>query len=350
MHRAGKSRAAPAGRFLRVLLPLEPDSVAAVPDPACGEVVGERRERAAGAAGWRQRAGVRQLPAGDLLTLEEGYHRAFVVGDLDLLRHAAAGAVGATDGANGAGAHGADHGEVMGPEEAWGVCASRDAQFPFLLAAYQHFARAGWRVSSGLKYGATYLLYGDDTVPVQHAANSEDGNGATGRTAKGTAHGHAPFAVYVLPPRAHCTRSTQCATTRKRGRGNEALNPTGGGGDGGDGGGTVAAVDGSEATETWTDIQSFTRLAAHVSKRFIVAYASYSSLSGGANGESAAGAGGGGHGAGNGDSGEGCKVEERGGGIVNLADMDRIKIRELHLNRWLPAQMGGGVVGEALRH
>ena len=143
-------RAVISGRFFRVL-----------PQPAGGDEIGEdgsgcRRESSRvpfqAGDGWRQRAGVRQLPTGDMLTLEEGFHRAFEVGDLDILFAEEALEEEPQEPA----------GAVMVREEAWQICASCDAQFPFLLAAYQHFTRAGWRVASGLKYGATYLLYPTD--------------------------------------------------------------------------------------------------------------------------------------------------------------------------------------------
>ena len=343
------ARAVPDGRFLRVLPALV--SVA-TGDSAEGEDCeggkgggiggsGERRDRAG--AGWRQRAGVRQLPAGDLLTLEEGYNRAYVVGDLEIVYPSA----GLTDAGCPPSTHGANDGGVMGLEEAWGVCMHRDAHFPFLLAAYQHFTRAGWRVSSGLKYGATYLLYGDTAAaPAQHTACNEDGDGAamhTPNASGGSAHGHAPFAVLVLPPRSHHTRTALCATSRKRARGTEASEHVHYEGPRDNSGGT--AVDGSEATETWTNIQSFTRLAAHVSKRFIVAYTSYASLPGGAHGGQGEGQGEGtgrGDGIGSGDSGEMGRREREFGGIVHVAHMDRIKVRELHVNRWVPAQVASG--------
>ena len=283
------------GRFLRLL-----------PEP--GGCIGESGADGSGAwressggeergAAWRRRAGVKQLDGG-MLSLEEGFHRAHVVGNLDILR--------ASDAAEGV---------VMGKEETWRACASRDAQFPFLLAAYQHFVRAGWRVSSGLKYGATYLLYAN-AGDVQGKHNIPRPNGADDAARRDSAdsmppqHGHAPFAVCVLPPTRSCS-GTHCPTKRKREHGEEAEQCEGKRQE-------RTTADGSEATEDWTTIQSFTRLAAHVSKKFIIAYASYSSGPGGGDG------GGGG-------------TQERARGIVDLKDMDRVRIREFHVNRWLPA-------------
>ena len=215
---------------------------------------------------------------------------------------------------------------------AWLECARRDAHFPFVLAAYQHFVRAGWRVSSGLKYGATFLLYASDTPAPPREAGSE-ARGAQG----GAPHGHAPFAVYVLPPRVLHKRGAGLLSpgTRKRRQGDdeaEAGSPQGGG----DAGSAGSEADGAEASEDWTAIQSFTRLAAHVSKRFIIAYTSYTPASGGC---AAAGEGDadprGVDGGGRAEADWHASRKGGGRGIENLQDMQRIAIRELHLNRAL---------------
>ena len=308
----------PDGCFLRVL--------AAGDDGVGGAGAGAGARAGGGAAGrappragegWRQRAGVQQLPAGVLLTLHEGFHRASAVGDLDILRPPARAPAPPA---------------VLRPEEAWLECARRDAHFPFVLAAYQHFVRAGWRVSSGLKYGATFLLYASDTPAPPREAGSE-ARGAQG----GAPHGHAPFAVYVLPPRVLHKRGAGLLSpgTRKRRQGDdeaEAGSPQGGG----DAGSAGSEADGAAASEDWTAIQSFTRLAAHVSKRFIIAYTSYTPASGGC---AAAGEGDadprGVDGGGRAEADWHASRKGGGRGIENLQDMQRIAIRELHLNRAL---------------
>jgi hypothetical protein len=346
-----RARAVISGRFFRVL-----------PQPAgCGEIGedggGYRRESSRvpfqAGDGWRQRAGVRQLPTGDMLTLEEGFHRAFEVGDLDILFAEKPQEEEPQEPA----------GAVMVREEAWQICASCDAQFPFLLAAYQHFTRAGWRVASGLKYGATYLLYPtaessqgpkeaenkqgiDDTIQGQGAAKSTEDSGACGGTVSSTTTGHAghaPFAVFVLPPNL-AARGTACPTSStKRKRASSDDEADGSQNEGllvcrRQGGGEEAAYrfDGSEAWGDWTTIQSFTRLAAHVSKKFIIAYASYSCRPRGV------GDGAGGRNRGGGSGGDGGEAL----GLESFADMSRINIREFHLNRWHPAPESGRVGAE----
>jgi len=301
-----RDAAVPVGRFLRVLT-VEDSAGSASALPPCPRT----------GAGWRQRAGVQQLPSDMLLTLHEGYQRAFAVGDLDILREPAP-----------------TQTAVLSKEEAWLECARRDAHFPFLLAAYQHFLRAGWRVSSGLKYGATFLLYTTDTLRQQREGSSEDRDAESGAQ-----HGHAPFAVYVLLPRALHKRGAGLLppTTRKRQHSGETAPDSAE-----DGGSGSADDDGAEASEDWTAIQSFTRLAAHVSKRFILAYTSYTpaSRNGAPAGGRSGGAAGDGDRQGGDDGGNSCAEQKtscgRGvRGIETLDDMQRICIRELHLNRAL---------------
>jgi hypothetical protein len=305
-----RAAAVPVGRFLRVLV---------VEDSAGGAVAGGVWRAPCPRTGgtWRQRAGVQQLPADMLLTLHEGYQRAFAVGDLDILREPAPAQTA-----------------VLCKEEAWLECARRDAHFPFLLAAYQHFSRAGWRVSSGLKYGATFLLYTADTPRRQREGSSEARDAESG-----SQHGHAPFAVYVLLPRGLHKRGTGLLlpTMRKRRHSGEAAPDSAD-----DGGRGSADDDGAEASEDWTAIQSFTRLAAHVSKRFILAYTSYTPAFG--DGAPAGGGNGGAAGDGNRQGGEdggnsGAEQKTSCGrrvrGIETPDDMHRISIRELHLNRAL---------------
>jgi hypothetical protein len=327
----------PAGRFLRVLRDAGPGPGGVPGTPASsghasrdGEDGGARRS-----AGWRTRAGVRQLPPGDLLTLQEGFHRAFAVGDLDIVREPAATAAefsaehSAAEHAAAGASHRRAEGAAMSEEEAFLLCASRDASFPYLLAAYQHFVRAGWTVTSGLKYGATYLLYpgcasaGRDKPragayePVSISSGQEDLPGA--------AHGHAPYAVYVVLPR--LSGSAHGLAKRKR-DGNEAVST----------GGSVpemAAQEGNEQSLSWAAMQSFSRLAAHVSKKAIVAYVSISGASSPAPASAAACL----------DlPGPGCVSSgTRGEPIfpqLHAADMKRITVQERHLNRWVPASSG----------
>ena len=303
---SARATAVPFGRLLRVLTVEDStcSSSALPPCPRTGE-------------GWRQRAGVQQLPSDMLLTLHEGYQRAFAVGDLDILRDPAP-----------------TQTAVLSKEEAWLECARRDAHFPFLLAAYQHFLHAGWRVSSGLKYGATFLLYTADTPRHQREGSCEARDAESG-----VQHCHAPFAVHVLLPRGLHKRGAGLLppTTRKRRHSGETASDSTA-----DGGRGSADDDGAEASEDWTAIQCFTRLAAHVSKRFILVYTSYIPAS--RNGAPAGG--GNGDAAGDGDrqAGEdGCNsgAEQKTScgqgvrGIETLDDMQRISIRELHLNRAL---------------
>ena len=318
---AGDSRlrAVPAGRFFRVLRD-EPDQAGAVlsPDDApgsnqVGQDCGVQRAK------WRTRAGVRQLPTGDLLTLQEGFHRAFVVGDLALVHESVPAAaeqsppcpnlLGEHTNAPGASHRRASY-TTMNQEEAWHVCTSRDATFPYLLAAYQHFVRAGWALSSGLKYGATYLLY---PAPAEiELASACPGTSSCGRSSSaGAAHGHAPYAVYVVPPRLPV--SAQGVQKRKR------QEPASEGARGGGVLGTTQkGITVSEPSERWAAVQSFSRLAAHVSKKAIIAYVSYPLESPDQEGKKC------------------CRSDDM---VIEAADMKRMKIRELHLNRWMPASL-----------
>lgn len=319
---AGDSRlrAVPAGRFFRVLCD-EPEQAGAVlsPDDApgsnqVGQDCGLQRAK------WRTRAGVRQLPTGDLLTMQEGFHRAFVVGDLDLVHESVPAAAehgppcpnfhGGHTNASGASHRRASY-TAMNQEEVWNVCTSRDPTFPYLLAAYQHFVRAGWALSSGLKYGATYLLYPAPAEIEQASANP--GTSSCGRSSSaGAAHGHAPYAVYVVPPRLPVTAQG----VQKRKRQEPASEGAGGGGVQGT---TQEGIAGSESSERWAVVQSFSRLAANVSKKAIIAYVSYPLESPDQAGKKC------------------CRGDDK---VIEAADMKRMKIRELHLNRWMPASSG----------
>ena len=234
MEEGHRVRAVPAGRWLRILDPRADDGP---PESlAC-------RRRSEPVPGWRPRAGVRQLPASELLCLEEGFHRAFVLADLDICAPPPA-----------------PEGTLLRAEEAWLECSRRDRNFPFRLAAYQHFSRSGWRLASGLKYGATYLLY----------ASTDEAPGAID-------HGHAPFAVYLVPPKEPLVGSAGChGTKRKRGEGQVEHTNRGQGDkddaevlaqDATDTSWCGAAANGSEATLEWRAIQGTIRLASHVSKK-----------------------------------------------------------------------------------
>ena len=107
-----RAAAVPVGRFLRVLV---------VEDSAGGAVAGGVWRAPCPRTGgtWRQRAGVQQLPADMLLTLHEGYQRAFAVGDLDILREPAPAQTA-----------------VLCKEEAWLECARRDASVSSLWVSF----------------------------------------------------------------------------------------------------------------------------------------------------------------------------------------------------------------------
>lgn len=288
-------RAVPAGRFLRLLRdePHQADPLPSPDVPRTSQVGHEGSERR---AAWRKRAGVRQLPTGDLLTLEEGFHRAFVVGDLDIV-HQSVPVASEDSSPCHKHARSWEFAVAMSHDEAWHECTSRDATFPYLLAAYQHFVRAGWALSSGLKYGATYLLY-PATTSAQQASACRGASSSRSDACAGAAHGHAPYAVYVVPPR---LLANTPGGGQKRKRLESARDYAAGDVIGTTQGGYTC----SEPSERWAAIQSFSRLAAHVSKKAIIAYVS-------------------------------CSSEP-----PNPASYGScIEIRELHLNRWIPASSG----------
>jgi len=130
------------------------------------------------------------------LSLEEGFFLAFEKGALSI---SAPGSEGYLD------ASGAKR-----------LFSSVQPHFAAFSAAYSHFRREGWEVTSGLKYGVDYLLYPPERAP--------------------QAHSHAPFSVLVHIPNRVVAGEANEATQSKAGWG-------------------------CEVTLSWKTIQGYSRLA-----------------------------------------------------------------------------------------
>ena len=139
------------GRLLRVV----------APDPSAGldwlRTAGLARQNA-------KRPRIQDASGAQLvqLSLEEGFFLAFEAKSLRIL---------------------SSNGVQLDAPSAERLFAELQPRFAAYAAAYAHFRRAGWEVTSGLKYGVDYLLYPQESAHV-HAG----------------AHVHAPFSVVVHVP------------------------------------------------------------------------------------------------------------------------------------------------------